>query len=441
MSDSLIITDPFALNPLEEETELRALVRALEFSEGFKLLFVRCNQSQQRQRLMEEVQARLPQEKVQVISLTKPTTHLLDTLQEIVPQPLPDAIFITGLEYSLPIAAEAHNTPFIANLNAARNSFFQFKRPLVFWVPEYVLSAIMLGAPDFFSIRSGTYSFVSAPDATSGVANTLTAGIEQIIQNLTWAEKQERITAISSLLADYEMLPAEQRDKRIEMRLHMRLGNLFNALGQYELALKHLNQARTISIELQDRKYEGAILGNIGIVHVSQSQFAQAVSEFEKSLDISREFNNLLSEAHTLVWLGNIHYVQDHLKEAEEKYLQGLQIYREFGDQLSEGAVLGNLGVVYELQGLLSEAEIAYKESLEIALKLEDHSRQANAMFNLGTLYLEQGKLSEAETLLNQSLQISHKLGDNDLEENALQALAQLRMSQSDSEGELKLTQ
>ena len=441
MSDSFIIADPFALNPLEEETELRALVKALQYSEGFKLLFVRCNQREQRQHLMKEVQARLPEQKVQVISLTEPATRLLDTLQENVRQPLPDAIFITGLEYSLPIAAEADNTPFIANLNASRNSFPQFARPLVFWVPEYVLSATMLGAPDFFSIRSGTYSFVSPPDATSGIAGALTAGIESAIYNLTWAEKQERVTAINSLLADYEMLPPEQRDKRIEMRLLIRLGNLFHALGQYEPALKRLNQALTISIELQDRNNEGVILVNIGNVYDSLSQFSQAVSAYEKSLDISHEFNDRLSEAHTLVNLGNIHSKRSYTTEAEEKYLQGLQIFREIGDQLSEGGVLNNLGVVYKSRGLLSEAETAYQESLEIARKLEDHFREANAMFNLGTLYLKQGKSSEAEALLNQSLQIYHKLGDNELERKTLLALAQLRRSQGDSEGALKLEQ
>ncbi|HLL70788.1 MAG TPA: tetratricopeptide repeat protein [Pyrinomonadaceae bacterium] len=441
MSDQLIIDDPFALNPIEEETELRALVRALEFSEGFKLLFARCNQPQQRQRLMEQVQARLPQEKVQVISLSEPVTHLLDTLQEVVRQPSPDAIFITGLEYSLPIAAEAHNAPFIANLNASRNSFFQFDRPLVFWIPEYVLSAIMLGAPDFFSIRSGTYSFVSAPDATSDVATALTAGLESIVDNMTWAEKQERITAINSLLADYEMLPAEQRDKRIEMRLHMRLGNLFHALEQYEQALNHLNQALTISIELQDREYEGWILGNIGIVYASQSQFHQAVSAYEKSLDISRELNDRLSEAHSLVNLGIIHFRQANYKKAEEKYLQALQVYKEIGDESSEGTALANLALVYESLGLLSEAETSYQEGLAISRKFGDHRTEANAMFNLGTLYLEQGKSSEAEVLLNQSLQISHRLGNNKLEKKNLQALAQLRRARGDSEEELKLTQ
>jgi tetratricopeptide (TPR) repeat protein len=441
MSDPFIIADPFALNPLEEETELRALVKALQFSEGFKLLFVRCNQSEQRRRLMKEVQARLPQQKVQVISLAEPVTHLLDTLQELVRQPLPDAIFITGLEYSLPIAAEAHNTPFVANLNASRNSFPQFKRPLVFWMPEYVLSAMMLGAPDFFSIRSGTYSFVSAPDDTSGVANTLIAGREQTIHNLSWAEKQERVTAINSLLADYEMLPPEQRDKRIEMRLHMRLGTLFHTLGQYEVALMHLNQALTISIELQDRKAEGLILGNIGIVYFSQSHFPQAISAFEKSLEISREFNDRLNEANALVCLGAIHYTHDQYAKAEEKYLEGLQVYREIGDQSWEALVLSNLGVVYESQGLLSEAETAYRESLENARKVEDHFREASTLYNLSTLYLEQGKLSEAEGLLNQSLKISRKLGNNELEGRAIRALTQLRNLQGDSEEALKLMQ
>lgn len=158
-ADNFAETNPFEANVLDEQTELRAMTRALSFAEGFSLIFGRCNQSDQRKRLIAEIKKELPEFKVQEIHFKEPVPHLLDALRERLVDDSPDAVFVSGLEYSLPVAAEAHLTPFVANLNASRNSFPSVIHcPIVIWTPEYVLTAIIRGAPDFFSIRSGVYS-------------------------------------------------------------------------------------------------------------------------------------------------------------------------------------------------------------------------------------------------------------------------------------------
>src|SRR2546421_12738778 len=107
MSDVETAIDPFTPAALDEETELRALAQALRLAQGFKLIFVRCNQPEQRQRLMAEVRRRLPEMSVQEIHLGDPVPHLLEALRERVEQPAPDAVFVSGPEYSLPVAAAA----------------------------------------------------------------------------------------------------------------------------------------------------------------------------------------------------------------------------------------------------------------------------------------------------------------------------------------------
>ncbi len=241
MSDeTTTITDPFSATALDEATELRALSQALRLSQGFKLIFARCNQPQQRRNLVAALRVELPELNAQEIHFDKPVTHLLDELRSRIAEPSPDAVFVSGLEYSLPVADEADAMPLIANLNASRNSFPQaMPCPLVLWIPEYILNAIMLGAPDFFSIRSGVYFFAAAPGDTIELASTLTAGNEWAVGGLSLNEKQERIGAIKSLLADYESLPEGQRDYQTELRLHWRLGNLFLGIGNFLLAQKH----------------------------------------------------------------------------------------------------------------------------------------------------------------------------------------------------------
>jgi hypothetical protein len=232
-----ILVDAFDASALDEDVELSSLARAIELAEGFSLLLVRCNQAPQRERLMAEVCARLANLKFQVIHLREPVTHLLDALREQMSIPLPDAVFVSGLEHSLRSGDESLNAPLIANLNASRNSFPQtVPRPLVLWIPEYVLTAIMQGAPDFFSIRSGVYFFAAKPAEIERSAYRLASDREREAESLTQSEKQERIAAIENLLADYESLPNDQRNYHIEIPLRQHLGKLFLLMGDYDVA-------------------------------------------------------------------------------------------------------------------------------------------------------------------------------------------------------------
>ncbi|MFL6274617.1 MAG: hypothetical protein ACJ74G_05335, partial [Blastocatellia bacterium] len=243
-SDTLETIDAFAVNSPDEEGEMRALAQALRLAEGFKLIFARCNQPQQQKRVIVALRQQLADLKIQEIRFDQPITHLLDALHERLMQPPPQAIFVSGLEYSLPTAAEAQKTEFVANLNASRNSFPQtIPCPLVLLVPEYVLTAIAQGAPDFFSIRSGLFFFAATPGETIDTFRSLTADRANLIADLPWQEKQARITAIQNLLADYEALPANQRDLTAEMRLHQRLGIILAELGLLDAARFHLQRA------------------------------------------------------------------------------------------------------------------------------------------------------------------------------------------------------
>ncbi|MCZ6678118.1 MAG: tetratricopeptide repeat protein, partial [Candidatus Poribacteria bacterium] len=317
-NDAFAISEPFEPTALDEQTELRTLARALEFAQGFKLLFARCNQRDQRLRIVNALRKRIPQFTVQEIHFDEPIDHLLDALRERLVQPPPDVVFVSGLEYSLPTAADAHETPFVASLNAARNSFPQILPcPLVLWMPEYVLAAIMRGAPDFFSIRSGVYYFAATPRETAAFAESLTAGEEWQAANLTFAEKQERIGAIENLIADYYALPSAHRNNRAEAHLLKRLGNLYWTLGGWTKAERCYQQSLKFYRQFDDRAGEGRLLNNLGEVYRRQRRW----------------------------------------EEAEQCHRQSLKIKRDVGDRIGEGIALGNLGSIYSGQKQWAKAE------------------------------------------------------------------------------------
>ncbi|HVG22042.1 MAG TPA: tetratricopeptide repeat protein [Blastocatellia bacterium] len=429
MSDTpLAQADPFVPAALDEQTELRALARALQLAKGFKLIFAQCNQPQQRERLIRLLKEQLSEHKIEEIHFSEPTTHLLDSLRERLSGRESDALFISGIEYSLPVASESHVTSFVANLNAARNSFPNLlSGPLVLWVPEYVLTAIARGAPDFFSIRSGIYFFAATPGETADFANTLIAGSEWSAWNLTLTEKQERIAAIESLLADYEALPPDQRNYWIELRLHLRLGILLHALGAYSSAQQHFEKSLRLAIELPSLEGKGIALNALGNVYFKQARIEEAQKAYQQSLEIAQELGQRGNEARVLRNLGIIYFIQGDQERAEESYKQSLEMYQNDGDLDGKANAHASLGNVYMNEGKVEDAEREFQEALLIAREIDDQASEGHILRRLGNIFFQQGRLEEVNNLYLQSLEISRKLGYADAEGSTLYDLAVLR--------------
>jgi tetratricopeptide (TPR) repeat protein len=413
MSNHAAEIDPFAPGILDQETELAALAHALEFASGFSLLFVRCNQAPQRRRLMAEARARLPHFTVQEIHFNEPVNHLLDALRERLAEPLPDAVFVSGLEHSLPDLASAPTTPFIANLNASRNSFPQIvPRPLVLWAPEYVLAAIARGAPDFFSIRSGVYAFAAAPDELAEFAHTLSAGEHWQAESLPLAEKRDRTAAIERLLAEYETLPVGQRDRRAELRLLDRLGVLLYVQGNYAEALRQFQRALKLAEELGDRAGVARSLRQLGLLHQARGEYSEAQQRYEQSLRIKEEFGSRAGVASTLHQLGMLHQDRGEYGEAQQRYEQSLRIEEELGNRAGVASTLHQLGMLHQDRGEYGEAQQRYDRSLQIKEGLGDRAGIVNSLYQLGTLHQARGEYGEALQRYEQSLRIAEELGN-----------------------------
>lgn len=92
----------------------------------------------------------------------------------------------------------------LGQLNERRGRYQQLTRPVVFWVPEYVLRLIATKAPDFWAWRSGVYEF-AADRATVGEMYTREMAVPyHEMTNLTHTEKEARIRLLMALLDDYQ---------------------------------------------------------------------------------------------------------------------------------------------------------------------------------------------------------------------------------------------
>ncbi len=411
-----VFDDPFDTAPPDEKVELRALKQALQLAAqspaAFRLIFARCDVTPYRQRLIARLQSELPALNIQVINFDQPIKHLLDEMRPRIADPLPDAIFITGLESSVAESSvEGGKSPFIANLNAARNSFSRIvPRPLVWWVTEKTLAVVFGGAPDFFSIRAGVYFFVAAPESAGEIASSLTGETTQQIENLMRAEKQDRIAAIRSLLADYESHPADKRDLDAEMNLNFQLGALYYARGAADEARMTNERALAIARQLDDKHNEGVILGNLGLAYSALGEVRRAIEHYEQALAISREIGDRRGEGADLGNLGNAYSALGEVRRAIEHYEQALAIAREIGDRRGEGAHLGNLGLAYSALGEVRRAIEHYEQALAIAREIGDRRNEGAWLGNLGNAYLKLEEWEKSVECYEQALAIAREI-------------------------------
>jgi tetratricopeptide (TPR) repeat protein len=407
------IVEPFTSTVADEEIELRALSHALTLASGFSLLFARCNQADHRRELIKQIKARLANLNIQVIEFREPIVHLLDELRARIYSPLPDAVFVLGLEYSLPRSSDAPSSPLIANLNAARNSFPQaIPFPLVLWVPEYIVTAIARGAPDFFSIRSGLYSFAAAPKDSMRTVGLVMDGDLVGVLNLSLAEKQERVESIKPLLADYESLPAEKRDLSTERRLHYRLGTLLSAVGSNDEALAESLASLKIAEGLGDRKGVSDSLHQIAMIHQRRGEYEAALELYERSLKMNEELGDRAGVASSLHQIGMIHQDRGEYEAALEQYERSLKIAEELGDRAHTAASLHQIAMILQHRGDYDAGLAMYERGLKINEELGNRAWVAASLHQIGRIHELRGEYEAALEQYERSLKIAEELGD-----------------------------
>jgi len=399
--------------PYNDEEELRRLIRAVRLSKKHYLYFVCCNQVPKQNELIKEVKKNFKGKKIKVVKFKRPVKDLLGELQKRKIGAECEAVFVQGLEYSISSDDKGGENALIYNLNISRDSFKRYLNcPLFLWLPEYALVKITRHAPDFFSVRSGTFYFSNPPEKVT----------EQIIKNVSsrWLEyaslpvdeKHRQIKILENLLAEYRGLHSEKQDKEAEMQLLTNLGNFYSSISEFQKAIEYYEQVLILSRKIKNKFNEGISLSNLGNAYQYIGEYRKAIEYHEQSLIIEQEINNIKGECISLANLGNIY---DHLgdyQKATNFFETGLTITRKIGDQWMEGTILGNLGSTYRTLGNYEKAIEYHKQHLNISQNIGDRIGESDSLGNIGNLYAEIGDYQKALEYHMQSLIISREVGN-----------------------------
>jgi tetratricopeptide (TPR) repeat protein len=414
-------TDNFALYP-----ELKHLLRALQMCQGFGLYFARCNTVSLRNELVATLKAKLNKPIIE-LPLNPENDIFIDAqMTELLANASDDAVvFIYDLE-KLFYLKDRH---VIQELNWRRGFYGRSNHPIVFWLPEFLLTEIVNEAPDFADWRSGLYEFsLSQSEQLSLMDSTWQSAKEKFVEQLSLGEKQRWIVNIQNLLAEL----AEQKSSKTKGDLLNRLGRLYGSLGDYGQALLCYQQALQISQDIGDKKGESTALNNISLIYLDKGDYDTALYYLTQTLEIDRELGNKQGDGATLNNLSRVYDAKGEYDIALHYLAQSLQITKDGGDKQGEGAILNNLAGIAHVKGDYDTALDYLMQSLQIAQDIGDKQGVGITLNNISQIYKVKGDYDTALQHLTQSLRIRQEIGDKQGEGATFNNISQIYMDQGD---------
>nr|MDZ7996535.1 tetratricopeptide repeat protein [Aulosira sp. DedVER01a] len=363
----------------ERDEEYQALVRTLNFTEGFGLLFIRCSPAEGED-LIIKVKEDINNKNIEVLRLDQTVDNLYEIIDKLSNKENIDCLFITGLEHSFYEYEECKSLmgwnsrdiysyswkgvpPVLINLNQQRERFKDnFNICFVFLLPIFAIKYFLQRAPDFFDWRSGLFEFpIDSETLEQESSRIIQDGDDEKYLNLTPEERTQAILVIQELIAEDHQTPARQCD------LLINLGKLQSAGQNYKEAIANYDKALEIEPDYHEaRLNQGIALGNLG-------RNEEALASFDKALEFKPDYQ--------VAWLNRGNALDDlgRYEEAIASFDKALEFKPDY--QLA----WYNRGIALRNLGRYEEALANYDQALEF--KPDDHLvwlNQGNALDDLG---------------------------------------------------------
>jgi G-protein signaling modulator 2 len=427
----------------ENQEILVRLASVIKMAKSFRLGFVKCNQPVQSRQLFARLKDMLAGEaNIVRVDLLGPVESLRRAvLQELERSAADDqgkrAVLVFGFEQSIPSVGAA---PALDELNQSRDNFPKsFSGPLLIWLPDYALTRLARGAPDFWGWRSSVFEFVPEAGIVSAVERM--ALRDEMVSNLSREEKMVRAEALEGLVRDYLEMKRGEREDRALAEVLRRLGEIRTDLYNYSQAIQLFSQSLEISRNTRDKKGVADSLAGLGRINIFLADYPRAIDYYEQALAIVRDIPDWWGEGNALNNMGNAYAALGDARKAIDYYEQALITAREIGERRDEGNALGNLGIAYAALGDARKAIDYYEQRLVIAREIGDRRGEGAALGNLGTAFYRLDDIDKAQDCYQQQLKIAQEIGDRNGEAHALWGQAICLQKKNDPEQAIAKTE
>jgi tetratricopeptide (TPR) repeat protein len=182
-------------------------------------------------------------------------------------------------------------------------------------------------------------------------------------------------------------------DPRTVARVYFQASLVAERQGQWVLARKYAEQAKSQFEEIADRATVGKLLNNLGAFNFMLGKPEEAVDHLKESFRILLDYGSEADAARAVSSLAQVHLRTGHPEPAEEQARQALKLLGDRVDVIDE---IGNaqlvLGRSLLEQGRLDEAEEAFNSAERSFDQLSSVSHRASAWIAKGDLAARRGQ-------------------------------------------------
>jgi tetratricopeptide (TPR) repeat protein len=352
----------------------------------------------------------MPGVEIETVTLDENIGHPLDAVLGRVDRSKRGPLMIVGLEKSNPSSAKER--PVLYALNMSRPEWpKELPRPIVFWVPEYMLGLMGREAPDFLDWRSDTLFFPEhLGDEVIPLASSLWAGGKE--SSLSEQRRRARISELQARLAG--LSPTE--DKVIQGAVadwHNELGNHHFTLGELQQAESHYLQALQAFESLGEEEAIAGVRMNLANIYSRWGEFARAGQELDGARLLYEALKNPRGVAAALGNLASLALLRGSSEDAERFSHDAIALSEELEDDEEISFNYVRLSTAARYRGDLQEAERYLRKALEISGE-RNKQMLAGIFQNLGIVFLGKGDLAEAAQFLEKAFAIAEELGDRE---------------------------
>jgi tetratricopeptide (TPR) repeat protein len=213
---------------------------------------------------------------------------------------------------------------------------------------------------------------------------------------------------------------------------HSRIGRVYRSLGDYRLAVQHLDMAHLLFDLGGDRPGVAASLDDIGRVYYLVGKPDEALRCHRAALAIREELGDERGKALTLAWIGLVEAQMGKLGLAQRSFEQALAISQSTKDPHGIVFTLLDLGALTREAGHPQLAHKLLCQARAVSRSLGDRLTECHLALQIGDCLLAQGQHGAAEQEMRAAKSIAQKFGARRLLAEADRGLGEIQLATGD---------
>lgn len=229
--------------------------------------------------------------------------------------------------------------------------------------------------------------------------------------------KQSKFDLALEVLNKAKDFPSAAAHPDIHNKTNNLLGALYEAIGNYDEAYKHLLQSLNISENLKDTLSITESLYKIGNLYYSQKQYTKSLDYYEQVYDISKQCTSIPERVMflSLSALGSTYEEMNQQEKSLQYNMRSLEVAQQTGNDKNITYALLNIGENYTNLEKYDLAADYLNRALQLSEQLNAPRSKILCLLRLGELKVKTRRYNEAIRFLNSAYRLSKETGSNSL--------------------------